>query len=89
MVIPLGHIPCHHTLCVIFHVTIFVNFLVIPCVHIFVSHIVNIFTQILCIFCTIFLVDFPSHILGHIFVGLLFIPIVTSTLLIFVIFLKA
>ena len=72
-----------------FHVTTLVIILIILCVHTFDSHIVDIFTHILCKLSIIFLVDFPSHILGHIFVGLLFIPIVTSTLLIFVIFLKA
>ena len=74
---------------VIVHVTILVKSLVIFLVHTFDSHIVDIFTLTLCIFFTIFLVDTPSHILGHIFVGLLLIPPVTFLLISFVMFLKA
>ena len=88
MVIPPGHIPCCHYF-VIVHVTILVTLLVIFLVHNFDPHIVDIFFLTLCIFYTIFLVDFSSHILGHIFVGLLFILLVTSNLIIFVMFLKA
>ena len=88
MVIPPGHIPCCHYF-VIVHVTILVTSLVMFLVHNFDPHIVDIFTLTLCIFYTIFLVDFSSHILGHIFVGLLFILLVTFHPIVLVMFPKA